>query len=238
MISQKLPVQEQIVSKNVQNDTFLVAVQTVKKPEIVRPETTQISPLMNYVIQELKTGTPEKQMENIYLINKGLNSKAAVQFLDENITNALFDLVNQDTSKLKKATSTQIKIRQKIEKGEQVSPEQAKKALTLSEQETAERNKVYALATIAKIQNILYKELTKRTDLKPSFYDMPAAAKIVDEYKNNPDKNIKKASLEALYIIYKPEFKKDLMPIFEQAATSQNQEISLFAQDILKVVKN
>ena len=67
---------------------------------------------------------------------------------------------------------------------------------------------------------------------------MPAAAKIVDEYKNNPDKNIKKASLEALYIIYKPEFKKDLMPIFEQAATSQNQEISLFAQDILKVVKN
>ena len=62
------------------------------------------------------------------------------------------------------------------------------------------------------------------------------SAKLVAEYQNNPDKNIKKASLEALYIMYKPEFKKDLMPIFEQATTSQTPEISLLAKDILNVI--
>ena len=237
LISQNIPAQEQVVSKKVQNDTFLVAVQNVKKPTVVAPDTTKISPVVNYMIQELRTGTPQKQTENIYLINKALNSNAAVQFLDENITNALFDVVNKDTSKLKKPTSKQIKLRKKIEKGENISSEQVKTALTLSDSETAERNKVYALATIAKIQNLLYKEITKRTGLKPKFYDMPAAAKLVEEYKNNADKNIQKASLEAIYIMYKPEFRNDILPIFEQAVTSQNQEISLLAQDVLHVIK-
>ena len=209
----------------------------IKKVEIVKPQTQSISPVVNYIIDNLKNGTAAQQSKCLEKISKILSSAAAVQFLDEGITNALFYVVNQDTSKLKAPTRRQKKYRQQIQQGKKLSAKKVNEAYKLSEREIADRNKIYALADIAKIQNLLYDELLKRSDIKTSFKDMPAVPRLLEIYEKNPDGNLKAAAIGALYLMYRPEFKSDLKPIFEKAAQSQSPQVKQYAETALNDIE-
>lgn len=213
-------------------------VKSPKKPEIVEPQTKTISPVIIYLIQKLKNGTLEEQERCISSINKNLETKGALQYLDSGITNALFTLVESDISKYKEATNSQKRLRKKIQEGKKLSKEQYQNAYALSDREKAEYNQVEAIYVIARIQNLLYKELYKRSGLKPQFYDLPAVSGLINEAKNNRSENVKIAAISSLGMIYKPEFYDSLkqeLQIIEQQSTSNN--VKNEAQKVLKYIE-
>lgn len=231
----------QVVDNNYDIKNSYIAyyeVKNPKKPTIIDPQTTEISSVVNLCVNKLKNGSPEEQQKYLSLLMKGLeNPKIAPQFLDTKILDSLFYIINKDTSSLKKTTKKQKKLRKKLENGEKLSKKDIERAYSLSEQEIADRNKIYAFVVIAKNQNVLYTELRKRSNLKPNFSDMPASARLL-ELLNNPDDDIRASAIGALYMMYRPEFKKDLIPVFENASKSQSPAVRDFAVKSLSEINN
>lgn len=186
------------------------AIKIVKEPIIISPNTNCIVPVVKNLSETLKNGTPEEVVKSINYINKDLATVRKVQYLDVSLTDALFDIVNKDTSEMKKPTKEQLRLRKKLKAGKKMKPAQIELATNLSEKEIAECNKVSALYTIASIQNVLYSELTKRTDLKPKADDMPAFSRLSDILLNTIDVNLKNAAAIALATMDRPDFHDDI----------------------------
>lgn len=200
-------------------------VKNPKKPQIVNPQTETISPLVSYLIQKLQTGSIEEQEKCLSVIGKNIELKSNEQFLDESLTNELFNLINEDISKYKEATEKQKRLRKKIQEGKQLSKKEYLSAYNLSEQERVQKNQITAVFLIAKIQNVLYKEIKQRSNLMPKFYDLPAVSKLINEIKNNKNENIKIAAVDAIGVIYKYEFFDDITALLEnieKTTTSEN----------------
>ncbi|MBQ2645714.1 hypothetical protein IJG14_09110 [bacterium] len=232
-------VQQNIVKKNLEDiGIYKISyeIKKLKKPEIIAPETTTISPVIKYCVEQLKA-SPKEQNTCLNLMLKGIeNDKTAPQFLDFGILDGLFYIVNEDISKFQSPTFIQKRLRKQLSLGKKLSQKDIDKAYKLSDKEIAQRNKVLAIALIAKLQNVLYKELSLRSGLKPSFYDMPAVPQLIDTSKNNPDDDVKALAIGALYSMYRPEFKKDLVDIMQNASKSNINQIKIFAQKALEEI--
>ena len=216
-------------TKPAYNYNLAYNVKNPKKPQIVQPQTETISPLVSYLIQKLQTGTIEEQERCLFIIGKNLELKGSEQFLDESLTNALFSFANKDISKYKQATEKQKHLRKKLQEGKELSKKNYQIAYSLSEQEIAQKNQITAIFLIAKIQNVLYKEIKQRSDLQPKFYDLPAVPRLINEIQNNKNENIKIAAIEAFGIMYKYEFFDDITALLEnieKTATSQAVKIT------------
>ena len=192
-------------------------VNTIKEPTIVSPKTDYIIPVVKSLTESLKTGTPEVVSTSINYINEDLQTSSNVQYLDASLTDALFEVVNRDISNLKKTTREQVKLRKKMQSGKKMKASQIKLATNLSEKEIAECNKVSALYTIASIQNILYSELVKRTDLKPKLDDMPAYSRLKEILLNTTDVNLKNVSAVAIATMDRPDFHEDIKSLLTKA---------------------
>lgn len=204
-------------NRNADFSSYTVAY-TPKKPEIVAPQTTYISPIVSYLINRLQNGTISEQETSILSIRKGLISPSGAQLLDKSLSDALFAITDADLSKYKGPTFTQNRLRKKHYAGKKLSKAQAQKAFALSDREKVERNQCMAIETIAEIQNLLYNELHRRTGLKPKFKELPAVDKIICEAKNNPSENVKLASVCALGLLYRPDYIDDLTATFQDIA--------------------
>lgn len=236
-INENVPVQMAIVSYNRNN--LLSYTKTVKvvqsaKPNIVPPKTNTISPVVKYCIQTLNNGSITEQKQTMSMIAKYLdNPKSVPQFLDASVLDALFAVVDQDISKYKGPSFSQKRLRKKLANGVKLSKKDFDKACSLSDKEKAIKNKVYALALIAKLQNVLYTEITKRSDLKPSFYDMPAVSGLINLYKTTTDKDVKISAMGAIYLMYRPEFYNDIHDLYISFAQSDDADIKSIAQKVL-----
>lgn len=182
----------------------------IKEPTIVPPKTDYIIPVVKNLTDVLNSGTPEEVSKSINYINSDLQTVGNLKYLDASLADALFGVVNKDTSAMKKPTREQLRLRKKLKAGKKMTPTQIDLATKLSEKEIAECNKVSALYTIASIQNVLYSELTKRTDLKPKLDDMPAYSRLSDILLNTTDANLKNASAIALATMDRADFHEDI----------------------------
>ncbi len=219
--------------EEISNYKISYEIQNKKQPTIVQPQTKSISPVVNYLISKLKTGTPIEKSRCLELIEKGIESKGNSQYLDAGLTDALFFVADENISKLSGPTLGQKMLRNKISKGKKVSLQKMTKAMELSDIELAQKNKLYSLFLIGKIQNLLYKDIKTRTGLNPKLYDMPATARLVEEVKNNPDDTIKASAIGALYLMNRPEFNEDLEEIFESAQHSEAKAVREYATKAL-----
>lgn len=190
-------------------------VKTPKKPQIIEPQTETISPLVSYLIKILQTGSVTEQEKCLFVIRKNIELKGNEQFLDESLTKELFNIANEDISKYKSATEKQKNIRKKIKEGKEVSKKDYATAYTFSEQEVAQNNQITAILLIAKIQNVLYKEIKQRSDLNPKFYDLPAVPKLIAEVENNKNEYVRLAAVEAIGSMYRYEFYDDICTLLE-----------------------
>lgn len=226
-----MPVENVVYEHNVefQNSpyssyTLAYNVSNPQKVEIIPAENKVISPVSQYLIEKLNKGTVDEQERCLSYINKNLDTKSSAQYLDEELTKTLFALVDKDISNLKDITSKQKKLRLKQQDGKKLTDSEYKIAFTFSEKEKAEYNKVEAVYVIARIQNVLYKALKKRTGLQPKLSDMPAVSGLVNEIKNNPSENVRSASVAALAAMYQPAFKDDLLYLLSDLNKNANSE--------------
>lgn len=192
------------------------------------------------------------QMDEI--AKKGMTNEAdAVPYVQEDVFNKLIDIINVDSSKLEGPTDQQLELRAKAAENDMVRmqaekegkdpstvalPHQLSEAdLALANKitplEQAERNKEYALFTTAILQKTYGDEIEKRSGNVVPLTDLPAAAQVVNELKENPNPAIRTAAIDSLRYIQRPEYKEDLSRIYTIAQSDADETVSAAAADAL-----
>lgn len=185
------------------------------------------------------------QMEEIARLSIETPEKI-IPFVNTEIFDSLVKIAEKDTSNLSKPSEQQIETRKKIivnelikeqarTQGQEIKKEDLPYQLTdadlaiaieLTDMEQAERNKEYALYTMAILSKTFADEVQKQTGNVVPLTDLPGATTIVNSLKNNDNPGVKVAALDALRYISRPEYEKELNSIFTIATRDENPYVS------------
>lgn len=210
---------------------------------------------LNKVLANLSDPDFDKQAAQMEEIaKKGLTNEAdAVPYVQEEIFNKLFDIINADSSKLAGPTEQQLQLREKVAQNDlaiynaqqagkdpktvqlpnTLTAEEEKLANTITPLEQAERNKEYALFTTAVLQKTYGDEIEKRNGTVVPLTDLPGAAVVVDELKSNQNPAIRMAAIDSLRYIQRPEYKNDLAQVYTIAQNDADEGVAAAATDAL-----
>ncbi len=167
------------------------------------------------------------------------NPAEATALLDTQIMEGLLGVIAKDTTTLAGPTPKQLELRQQIIAGKELAEADKAEANTITPMETAERNKQYALYTVAFLQNLLSSEVEKRNGVKVDIKDLPGIEQVVQTAKADPNPLLRVSALASLSHIAKPEYKPVLSQVFELAKTDADvnvQEAAKKAADQLATI--
>lgn len=231
--------------------------QPATKPTEQAPAQTDANAVaMEKVLANLSSSDFDVQADQMdEIAKKGMTNEAdAVPYVQEDVFNKLIDIVDKDTSGLAKPTDEQLALRAKVAENDavlaqaeqqgkdpksvklphQLTPEQEKFATTITPWEQAERNKEYALFTMAILQKTYGDEIEKRSGNVVPLTDLPGAAQVVNELKSNDNPAIRTAAIDSLRYIQRPEYKDDLSKIYSIAQSDADDTVAIAAADALK----
>ena len=183
------------------------------------------------------------------------DEKNAIPYIVRDVFSSLIDITKKDTAELPAPTDEQIQARKKvianyvsIENGKAnnkpvklpytITERDAALADSISPMEQAERNKEYALYTIAVLAKVYTDEIEKQTGNIVPMTDVPGTAAIVDSLRYNPNSGVKIASIDALRHIYRPEYKEEMSTLFTLAQADTNPEVAIAATRALERINN
>ena len=210
------------------------------KPEVDIPLVVSNLSNKNFDVQA-------QQMEEIARVSLD-NPQNAIPFIVRDVFANLIDIIKKDTTTLEAPSEKQINARRKLianaiildkaklnnsEKDVKlpysISEEEVAMAMEISPMEQAERNKEYALYTIAILSKVYTDEIEKHTGNVVPLTDIPGTSAIVDALRYNPNSGVKVAAIDALKYIQRPEYKEELTTLFTIAQADQNPEVSISA---------
>lgn len=207
-------------------------------PKVVDPQAQKPAIDVPSFNAKLRSENLEEQATTIEQIAELTQSDpaAATALLDTQIMEGLLGVIAKDTTTLQGPTPKQLELRQSIIAGKTLTDAEKAEANTITPMETAERNKQYALYTIAFLQNLLSAEVEKRNGTKLDIKDLPAIEQVVQTAKSDPNPLLRVSALASLSHIAKPEYAPVLSQIFELAkadADTNVQEAAKKAADQL-----
>jgi len=224
---------------------------TSKPVEIVQPEEIKPNIDIKSVVAKLSDRDYDVQAKQMDVITTTAikSPSEAIEYVSKPVFSSLIKILNKDSSELAKPSEQQIETRKKIilneivkQKAEEegktdvklpyaLTDEEIKSAMVLSDYEQAERNKEYAMYTIAALNKIYISETEKRTGNVLPLTDLPGIAEIVNVLKTS-EPNTKLVALESLYYIKRPEYKEELKSIYSMAASDENKNIAQIAANM------
>jgi hypothetical protein len=218
-----------------------------QKPEIIPG--VDIKPVVDIplVVKNLNNADFDiqaQQMEEIARVSID-NSANAVPYIVKEVFSSLIDITKKDTSGLQPPSEEQIEARKKVI-ANVISLETAKdknnfdfpyklteKEIALANQispmEQAERNKEYALYTMAILAKVYTDEVEKQTGNIVPITDLPGVSATVDALRYNPNAGVKIAAIDSLRHISRPEYKEELNTIFQLAQADSNPQVGMAA---------
>lgn len=161
----------------------------------------------------------------------------ATELLDVKVMDALTNIVKHDSSNLEGPTPEQLAARKKKDSNQALTPEEQALADKPSPYEAAERNKSYAMYTLAILQKLYGDEVTKLTNTTVPLTELPGAVTIVEQLKNNPNPMVRTSAVEALSYIQNPAYKNDLNTIFTIAQNNVDPNVQEAARVALEKLK-
>lgn len=203
----------------------------VKDPEVTAPKLD-----LNEFISKLSSPDYEVQastMESIADLAQNSPEKAT-ELLDVKVFDSLLNIMNVDTSKLSGPTAQQLEIREKIMSGKPVTEAEMAEANKITPMGQAERNKQYSIYTVAILQKLYGSEIEKINNTVVPLTELPGAAGIVEQVKNNPNPMVRASSLDALSYIQRPEYKQDLTTLFTVAQKDKDVNVQQAAKKALE----
>lgn len=203
----------------------------VKEPEAVKPQVD-----LNEFISKLANSDFEVQaqaMEEIADMAQNSPQKAT-ELLDVKVIDSLLGIMSTDSSKLAGPSAEQLQIREKIMSGKKVTEAETAEANKITPMEQAERNKQYAIYTVAILQKLYGSEIEKMNKTVVPLTELPGAAGIVEQVKNNPNPMVRIAGIDALSYIQRPEYKQDLSTIFSIAKNDKESHVQQAATKALE----
>lgn len=214
-----------------------------KKVEVQDPEKMTSKIDINEFINKLINPDFEQQANAMESIADTAQNKPkeATEFLDVKVIDSLLGIMQKDSSKLVGPNSKQLQIREKIMAGKSVTPAESAEANKITPMELAERNKQYAIYTVAILQKLYGSEVEKLSNSVVPLTELPGAAGIVEQVKKNPNPMVRAAGIDALSYIQRPDYKQDLTTIFTVAKKDKDtnvQKVAAKALDKLAQVAN
>lgn len=213
-----------------------------KQVDIVPPAPLTPQVDLNAFVAKLSNPDFEIQataMEEIANMVKD-DPQKATELLDVKVMDSLTNIVKNDSSNLAGPSPEQLAARQKKDANQALTPDEQKLAETPSPYEAAERNKSYAMYTLAILQKLYGDEVAKLTNTTVPLTELPGAVTIVEQLKNNPNPMVRTSAVEALSYIQNPAYKNDLNTIFTIAKNNVDpnvQEAAKLALDKLNTVE-
>ncbi len=204
-------------------------------PQVEAPAATPVNIDLNQIVSKLNSANLEDQLgaiENIAETAQS-NPQGATQLLDTQIMDALGSIIKKDTTQMSAPTPEQLQLRQKLIAGEKLTPEQQTQANKISDMEIAERNKQYALYTVAILQKLLATEVEKAQGTKVEMKDLPMINDVVQIAKADQNPMLRASALAALSYIATPENKALLTTMFEQSKKDTDPNVQAVAAEAL-----
>ncbi len=240
-VPQPVVTQPQVVVTAPQAATVAQTVVPPQTPEIVAPDAQMPqAPAankldLNAFLARLNDPDFEVQanvMEEIANMVKD-NPAAATEMLDEKVINSLTTIVGKDSTTLAGPTPEQITVRQKMMNNKTLTEAEQKLAMTITPMEQAERNKSYAMFTMAILQKLYSDEIAKMTGNTVPLTELPGAVTIVENLKNNDNPMVRTSAIEALSYIQNPAYKQDLTTLFTVAQNDTDRGVKDAAKTAL-----
>ena len=244
---------------NISNDVEVMETETkgIKKPEIIPGEEIKPDVDIPLVISNLTNedfDVQAQQMEEIARVALD-DSNNAIPYIVRDVFASLIDITKKDSAELAAPTDEQIQARRKVianfvsmENGKannqpvklpySITEKDVALADTIAPMEQAERNKEYALYTMAILAKVYTDEIEKQTGNIVPMTDIPGTAAIVDSLRYNPNSGVKIASIDALRHIYRPEYKEEMSTLFTLAQADTNPEVAIAATRALDKINN
>lgn len=231
---------------NNNNYTYEEQVSAVKEIAATAKNSPEIyTELLSIFISKLTNNDYKEQVEAmkgmaaITKISSDISSDfAADLLLDVKVADTLLGIINTDTSKLEGPTPKQLEIREKIMSGKKVSEADEAEANVISPMELAERKKIMAIFTVTTLQKLYSLQIEKLYNNIAPLTELPGAASMVEQIKNNPNPIIRVACIEALSELERqlkrPEYKQDLTTLFTVAKNDKDHYVQIAAEEALK----
>jgi len=203
----------------------------VKAPEAATPQVD-----VNAFISKLSSADYEQQATAMEAIaDLAQNSpKQAAALLDVKVIDTLLGIMQADSSKLTGPTPAQLQIREKIMSGKPVTEAETVEANKITPMELSERNKQYSIYTVAILQKLYGSEIEKINSTVVPMTELPGAAGIVEQVKNNPNPMVRASGIDALSYIQRPEYKQDLSTLFSVAKNDKDVNVQQAATKALE----
>ena len=201
-------------------------------------------------VSKLSEGNYDEQaIKMAEIIQSATSSDKLDNFVTKDVFLGLMEIAQKDTSKLAKPTIQQEEIRNKIyinemtkqvakENGENpdniklpysLSDNEIKLAKDFSEYELAERNKEYALITMAILAKQYSNDIEKAAgDIVP-LTDLPGASVMVETLRNSDNASVKVAAIDSLMYVYRPDYKNEFSSLFKLVASDKNPVVAQYA---------
>ena len=213
-------------------------------PEVGQP---QESPKVNTdaLLADLKSPNFQAQGDAITSIANFTQSTPdiALQVVTDPIKQGLIDIIKSDTSALPDLTEEQKAISAKKDKGEKLTPEEEATLAKESPKLEAEKNKVFALFTLAMVQKLsrdneaqyaqYQTEQGKQAPAQLGLKDLMGYNEITNIIQNEPNGQLKTAAIQALQYMAKPEEKAEVEQILTPVLNDQDPMVKQAAQDAI-----
>ena len=180
------------------------------------------------------------------------NPENAVPYIVRDVFSSLIDISKKDTTELAAPTDEQVDARKKLIANfitletaarqnnkepnlpYKITEREFTLANELSPMEMAERNKEYALYTIAILAKVYTDEVEKQTGNVVPLTDLPGSAAIVDALRYSPNAGVKIAAIDALRHIQRPEYNEELTTLYTLAQADPNPQVAMAAARALQ----
>ena len=222
----------------------------VQAPQANQAETPEAEKIDTEVlVSDLKSDDNEKKAGAIDKIAEYVQGKpeVALQVVSEPIMQALTSIINEDTSSLQGPSEEQIKIAQKVAKGEKLTEEEDKLSEQLSPRDMANKTRIFALYTLAMIQKLQrdeldqYIETQKQNGEQPieplKLNDLIGYQDIVNTIKKDSRPEVQIAAIQALKYIVKPEDEATVKEVLNDSLKSNDKDVKAAAQEVVDMYK-
>ncbi len=222
------------------------AQQAAPTPEVVQDAAPQAATVnIDELTQGLADTDVEKKAQTINKIAEYAQSEpsVALQVVSEPVMNGLINVINEDTTGLEGPSEKQIAVAEKIAKGEQLTPEEDALSEELSPRDKANKNRIFALYTLAMIQKLQREELNQYIETQKAngeqpiqplkIEELPGYNDVVNIIKNDSRPEVKVAAMQALQYIAEPGDKATVETALADSLNSKDEVVKTAAQELL-----
>ena len=244
-VAQQAPAAVEQAPANEQQAVAQQAQATPAPVEIVEPQAQTPVVDVDALVQNLKSTDANARIDTINQIAAYAQEapEIALQVVSEPVMQALVDIVNEDTTKLQGPTPEQVAVAEKIARNEQLTPEEDKLSEELSPRDLANKNRIFALYTLAMIQKLQRDELNQYIETQKAngqeaiaplnVQDLIGYNDIVNVIKNDARPEVKVAAIQALDHVVEPQDKATVEAVLADSINSQDEAIKAAATEAL-----